>query len=389
MKTFRSALAAGLVLAQAGCMAPVDADPATEGDEELGSVEQAVQTSYYRNTATPQIDYAAWTDDVQATGAVFVPMRRNGAPVTKNGIAARYTCGVTFVTAHYAITAAHCVDSTAIPDPATQAIKVEQYHIEWCPRTKLEPAENVSGFYPFYQRTQLTEADNYYVSRYQQCKVVKRCSYGKYNCTELDADIALIRCDDRPSNAPSIAVASSDPQTGPVQNTWYHEVLNMPIVEPQPPANPNYFNQWIYLQAKDTWDHYTLYNSTTPEDNFHYLDANQLFPLRSVPWPNGTPRRRLSRSGSVVWTDLFGCHGTSGSGVFQINPSTNKPELLGPVANGANWAYSRLCTDTASFGPGVANISYTANEYTRVLANWARLRELQVVVIKPGVLQSL
>jgi hypothetical protein len=92
----------------------------------------------------------------------------------------------------------------------------------------------------------------------------------------------------------------------------------------------------------------------------------------SATWAGGLDRRRLGVDGTVVWTDLFGCHGTSGSGVMQFDRRSNEYVLLGPVATASNdWGHERLCTDTGRHRSGRANASYTGLFYTQALANLA------------------
>jgi hypothetical protein len=369
-----------LIASATGC-----GSAAESGEDEISSIEDHVQSDYYRDAASRQFSYAAWTSDVTSTGVLFTPKYSNGAPLTRNGIPVRGTCGVTFVTPHYAITAAHCVKGTDVFDPAHQALRVEQAHLEWCALPKLQAAEVVGGTFPNYTNTPVTEADYCYRTTYSQCFVTKRCSstFGKLACNDIEADIALIRCADRPANAAAMAVAPSDDEAGPVEMTWYHEVYSFPTVQPILPPNPSWFDSAIYAIRMDRWNHYTLYDNAAIQENYHYLDrGQQLFSLRSEPWPNGTARRRLGRpssTSSIVWTDLYGCHGSSGSGVYQKN-AAGKPELLGPATNGGSWANQRLCADptSADFGPGRRSLSYTRPEFTRVLANYAKQQEILV-----------
>lgn len=67
-----------------------------------------------------------------------------------------------------------------------------------------------------------------------------------------------------------------------------------------------------------------------------------------------------------MWTDLQGCHGTSGSGVLQERAS-GEYELLGPVSRGA-WT-GRLCSTPTS--PGMSQIAYSNLNYTQLAAEAA------------------
>jgi hypothetical protein len=313
-----------------------------------------------------------------ATGMIEVPIRdTNGTPQTvPSNLGVPYpptyqvrgTCGVTFISPHYAITATHCVDSTLVPNPANTGLWVRAYDITDVVETwhLLFPG-NVTGDYPNY--TPITGygqgADQ--VPGYQwlatNCTVRARCAFNgspAFNCT-TGGDVALLYCPNRASNAAWLPVAPSDPQTGPVDMYWFHEVLYMPTAAPAPGSPASAF---------DRFTHYTQIQEqlTLRKNNFHYLNArtNVILPLKSRPWPNGAARTRVGQ-GNNTWTDLYGCHGTSGSGVLQVN-AAGKHELLGPVSGATEaWGRTDLCTKLSSFNPGVPNISYTPNSSVRAL----------------------
>jgi hypothetical protein len=306
-----------------------------------------------------------------ATAMVEVPIRdasgaqkmvpSNAGPPFPPSYPVRGTCGVTFIAPHYAVTAAHCVSGTNVPQPTSISLAVHSYDITAVAETwQLLFTGIVSGNFPNYEPLAGgPSADEIpgYQSQTTFCSVRARCSsaFGpKHNCSSFDADIALLHCPTRSSDAPWLRVAASDPQTGPVEMYWFHEVLYMPIDSSSSP---------------ERFTHYT--QLTSQESNFHYLDSrtNAILPLKSVPWPDGTARRRTGPAPGGTGTDLFGCHGTSGSGVLQRN-AQDQLELLGPVAQGnVSWQQTRLCTDPdpSRHQPGVFNISYTTNASTRQL----------------------
>lgn len=307
----------------------------------------------------------------RATGMVEVPIRdgsgaqkmvpSNAGPPFPPFYPVRGTCGVTFIAPRYAVTAAHCVSGTNVPDPASVSLAVHSYDITAVAETwQLLFTGIVSGDFPDYEPLAGgPSADEIpgYQAQTTFCSVKARCSstWGpRHNCTSFDADIALLHCPSRPSSAPWLRVAASDPQTGPVEMYWFHEVLYMPIDSSSDP---------------ERFAHYT--ELTSHESNFHYLDSrtNAILPLKSTPWPDGTARRRTGLAPGGTGTDLFGCHGTSGSGVLQ-RTAQDELELLGPVAQGnLSWQPTRLCTDPdpARHQPGAFNISYTTNAFTRQL----------------------
>lgn len=282
-----------------GC-APLEGE---EAELELDSIESAVQTDWrqgrHYNIATSA------GDDLQVTGAVIMPLRDHTGQVRVNpaGKPLRASCGVTFISPHYAITAAHCVDGGSIPNPATDLLSVEQYDISAVNPSRLAATATVSGGFPNYTRPELTEADGYKVTRYNQCKVVQRCGdWGPRIGCNTNSDVALIHCADRSIFARWIPVAPTDNGYGPVEMPWFHEVVDMLMDDPGPapvlqvPEDPTYFERlFSWYARKDRYDHYTVYGGeSTADQNYHYT-AQQLLPLRSAIWRTGdlfNPRRR-------------------------------------------------------------------------------------------------
>ncbi len=246
--------------------------------------------------------------------------------------------------------------------------------------------DNLFTYFPGYTFTQITPAEGYKVTQYNSCHVVERCSseYGLYNCN-LQGDVAVLRCDDRPWLSPSIAVAPSDPQTGSVYMGWFHEVYNMPTAAPT--NGGGLLGNLVYNWNEDRYQHYTLYPGSDPNepadvfyaDNFHYFGGtkNQLLPLYATPYTYGDIYVQPARLGfdapnNVVWTDLFGCHGTSGSGILQSVQVNGKWvfQLLGPVSLGAS-NFTALCVDPTVDKQGNAQLGYTPLTYTQAAAKMA------------------
>ncbi len=296
-----------------------------------------------------------------ATGAIFVPqLLTNGAPQFFPGTTTpiRATCGVTFVSPHFAITAGHCVAPRDVPNPVSQSFVVETYDISGL--TAPLPTE-LSGTFPNYTHPVLGPLDGYQVHSLR-CSVVVRCNGTGFNCpaAAADADIAMLSCGDRPATEefPYVAVAEFDPTFGAVEMFWPHEILNVPNTRPQAPG------------MLDLYEHYKIWEPSHVS-NFHYHPNNQLFPLHSTPFPGGQVRQRLGASSGGVMTDLFGCHGSSGSGVMQRNGGVL--ELLGPARNaGSGWmepgsTRNLLCLDIAQQAPLTHHLSYTDSSATRAL----------------------
>jgi hypothetical protein len=155
---------------------------------------------------------------------------------------------------------------------------------------------------------------------------------------------------------------------------WFHEIYDVEapvfVGDGDGGAEARFSND----TARDLYAHYTRYGE--PSENFHYFgrDRNQLFPLVSLPWGAGNERRRLGaiEGKPYVWTDIFGCHGSSGSGIFQRNPTTGEFELLGPVAVGGQSLYARLCMDASLHRPADRGMGYTRHEYVRAMLDARR-----------------
>jgi hypothetical protein len=233
------------------------------------------------------------------------------------------------------------------------------------------------GNYPNWSASHtFTPAEGYLVSTFH-CRLIAKCDteWGLFgDCPakgipETNVDIALLKCEDRPANSPSLPVVASDPETGPVEMNWFHEVYRIATQPDEAQIPPGAFA------------HYTALDTDHPEENFHYLGAsvgagekNQLLPLRALPWPNNTPRTRNGAfSATVVSTDLYGCHGTSGSGILELN-GTGGHSLLGPVSKaGSKGFVGRLCEHGPDTSPGAPLMGYTRAKFTRALADWAIL----------------
>ena len=304
----------------------------------------------------------------------------NAAPPFPPSYKVRGTCGVTFIAPHFAITAGHCLGQTLLPDP-NLVFPVYTYDISAVVETwHLEATAINQGTFPNYAPLGpgggATAADiPGYERRAYSCFLKARCGWGpNYNCPpDIAGDIALVYCFGRDVPPEWLPGATEDPRTGPVEMYWFHELLSMPTSKPSGP-DPD---------ENDRFDHYTSLKPGEQARNFHYLDSNlnAILPLKSIPWPDGTPRTRILDPGEGVVTDLFGCHGTSGSGVLQVS-ANGEYELLGPAVAGNDntWQQTNLCTDPddPEFQPGKRyNLRYTANTYTKKLEE-AFIDELKV-----------
>ncbi|MCP4675512.1 MAG: hypothetical protein GY854_08400 [Deltaproteobacteria bacterium] len=382
MKTLRTNL---VVLVLFGLTAAIgceeeDVSSGCEGEEmDVGEVNQEVQYAY--NGKHFGYDYNSFVTNT--TGALFCPKKKNGSPWTVGDIPVRTTCGVTFVSPHYAITAAHCVNGDHC---GGETLTVESYKISGLDTTAASQARQLyttgyNAWPKWIAQNRLTSADNYKVTTYTSCTVIARCGDfgGEYdpgnycrfgNAGDFTADIALIRCADRSSSATYMPVAQTEKEREPICMHWPHEVVD---------------GQEMFDDGTPLWDHYTAYNGGTAlDENYHYLGPigmksyKQLLPLSSRPWFNSPirPRRTVKAvadsDGDYMWTDLFGCHGSSGSGVMKMIERTHY--LLGPIRTGNGWwSSSRLCVKTGSsdYKPLGEVLSYTQLKYTQALADAA------------------
>ncbi len=347
---------------------------------DVGEANQEVQYAYNGN----HFGYDGMSYVTNKTGALFCPKKQNGDWWTVGGgsIQVRTTCGVTFVSPHFAITAAHCVNGDHC---GGETLTVESYQLSGLDGEAAEDAREIvrtgANTWPFWRSAKkLTSADGYNVTKYNQCSVVARCAdfedvYDPYNLCRrgnaggFKADIALIYCADRPGSAPYMPVAETEDELEPICMHWPHEVVD---------------GHGMFTDGTDLWNHYTEYSNWG--NNYHYLGPigvkgyKQLMPLHSRPWYNSwiRPRRTVRAvtasddKGDYMWTDLFGCHGSSGSGVMKTIGRTH--HLLGPVKTGnAWWSNERLCVRTGSsnYKPLGEVLAYTQLKYTQALADVA------------------
>jgi len=355
------------------------AEPATDEqgdvnpDEAVGSIEQRVQvgTAGFFNIDTNNFKQ-------KVTGTILLPWTSDFSVWT--------TCGATFISKHVAVTAAHCVPQNKVPHNTTSFF-VQNYNVDELAlriifgdtalNAKFQQAQTVTANGPFPNWTvgaRLTEADGYKFTESGAlgCAAIVRCSrtFGQELCPQniLDmnggegVDIALIHCPTRPTSRPWTTVFTGDETTGmAVEAHWAHEVLKLSI-EPNDGIGPvnNFTNYGNYPGGDDG-----------KMNNFHYRGffTHQLFPLISRRFPNNGPlyttTASLSHGNTERFTNVFGCHGTSGSGMFP----QNSDRVLGPVVHGHpnGWGNSRLCTPPSSLGTNTDNLTFVRPFITRQL----------------------
>ena len=341
----------------AGCTAQMGA--ATGHD--VGSVEEPVQLDYLSVFAKRPME-AVVGDSVNATASVHVRFV-NDDPPTGNGAG---SCGATFVSPHYAITAAHCVDRYGsggpLIAPMEDTIELRQYDTRSLDWFKAIETSVVDGNWPNWSRgTTLTTDDGYFVDYDTNCYVKLRCGAGYQptaNCPAgVTGDIALVYCPDRSASSTWVPVSpTSAAVNDQLEVLWVHELLFLPTGDP----------------GDERFDHYgniipdPAAGLNTTENNWHYRTGHQLLPFRSASWQDFTPYKVVGHSGTRTWTDAFGCHGTSGSGVFPVGTTL----LLGPVITPGNAFFvdgqNLMCADMdhVSVAPGDQVTAYTNQQQT-------------------------
>lgn len=307
---------------------------------------------------------------------------------TSGGLPA--TCGVTFVSHHYAVTAAHCVSGKVLD--STHAI--EQYNTTSLDLNAVYASDVIGPYpsssdpFPNYTKTALTSANGYNVTNYSSCMLKRRCnaSYGPtLNCpltgTDTGGDLALLYCSTRSSTGQNwVPVQSaSNAANDAVQVWWFHELVNLAISGDSP------YTPYAPYQPYFNWYHYGNLPDASPEsqaNNWHYYHPGvTLQPLPLVSWHTVnnqpytvsnpavdpiTPNNPLTQ----VATNVPACHGTSGSGVMSNASGTSGDLLVGVVSTGPRvYAEQRLCNamnTLASDNMGIvrADIVYRFTAYS-------------------------
>jgi hypothetical protein len=300
-----------------------------------------------------------------ATGGLLARLTEGGAPLfDPDGRRVGASCGVTFVSPSFAVTADHCVEDS---DPE---LLVEAYRPTLALNQGFSAASILSGGFPEYEHARLGPEQGYHTDRFA-CHLFAHCNFDSPGpCPQQSPDIALLECDGRPGDRYGfLDVATDDRPDAEPFMPWKHEVYDLD----QSPAS-DLFARYTELPVEYA-------------DNYHYLalgvdgrELHQLLSLASTRFAADVPHRKLALDEHVL-TDLMGCHGTSGSGVLQR--SEQGPwQLLGPATFGDTELSRFLCDHQPSLsggvhGPGVPGIQYASLEQTHALLATAaeRLRE--------------
>ena len=288
-----------------------------------------------------QIDFADAWNVILGSDTLDLRARATGALQDKHPPGfPNWSCGLTFVSPHFGVTASHCLeDYTNITD----SIPAKQYNTYDLSQSDVVAQSVVTGSWGQWSRDSvLTSTMGYEVSNYD-CRIVSNCGsegVGEYNCPlSGTTDIAMIRCDDRHDMAYYVGAMDMQESGEEVDVYWCHEVLDLPTTD----------------DSSEYWDHYGFLDTANRDENWHYSDdagypssEHQLLPIHSDTFPDGTQYEALGRSGSEFSVDAPGCFGTSGSGVFIGN------RLVGVVASSGvdSLIGSQLCDAMDAAQPG-------------------------------------
>lgn len=333
----------GLVsLFASGCLA------GSEEEEEVASVSLPVSLGMVTLSETST---AGWANIVTAASTSLLGQSM-GVIRTSTG-----SCGTTFISNHYAITAAHCVEEF---DINALIVFVESYRTSSLQLAEVWDAAVVSGT-PHDTSTwtindRLTSSEGYNRGL-MLCRVKRRCDGTNEGCPSgvpTAADIALLECPLRTSTS-WIPVESSNPTSGDVETWWFHEVL----------ALQQYAAQSGWSTPADNYADYGLWGGLGPT-SWHYTAGqfyHQVLPLRSLTWADGTKYKITgSKQGfpHELFTDTPVCHGTSGSGMLLWGHTA----VLGPTVSSGELG-SRLCHYPGEMLPGNKYSSFIKPAYTR------------------------
>lgn len=285
--------------------------------QDVDETNQAIQLQY------PLDGYMSVIENTTSAQSRSVGVIRN---VNLSPGTSHATCGATFVSRKYAVTASHCVDNI---DLNTENIVVEQITTTNLNTLAIIFSSSfISGNWPNWtQGAPLGAQDGYTVTSYN-CRVRRRChpSFGgSQNCPAGvgEVDIALLECPARATAVWATTTALSTVNSN-VEAFWFHEIVNLTTA-------PSTTDQY--------WLHYgKLPPSSNRNDNWHYRVRHQVFPLQSTGRPQFLapllPYKDVQNSGAYTQMDMPICHGTSGSGVFRAGQNV----LLGPAVSGGGSA---------------------------------------------------
>lgn len=310
-----------------GCAMPTDGG--------IGSRQEGVQTAFYYTGMFDFVDSASDTVNPLVGNLLHYRSIKMGGEVLEVA-----NCGVTFISPHFAITASHCVDQY---DMVAGPLYAEGYfYVQQIDISAVDPAA------PFDQDTVYTgsgypdwEHDYSRPPGYERTWLLCRAKCGRpaeglpscFGSPQSD-DIALIECPDRTAEDYATVTGNPGDVGEEVEVRWFHEFADLP-------STPVFNERWY------RYGDYRDFDGDTPhDDNFHYTHYHLYWPLIGDQNSGGENAEVIpgGLSGRTIATDLFGCHGTSGSGVF----ARGSTSVYGPVSTFVDPYENDLCDAEAA-----------------------------------------
>lgn len=332
----RSRLLPLTVTLMLGCAACLSSGCASEVD--VGLAREDVQSQFRAEGRYRVVTVPADGEDIDALLLGSTAAIVHYGTASEDGVTLdNASCGSTFISPHFAVTAAHCVSGVA----AGAWTSAGEFFVDEIDVSAVDPAQivaksAVTGTWPDWSTGHSFAPPPGYQRNRLRCRVIcGDVNAGFTQCTGGTSmlDLALVECPARDSEY-WVYTGNTHAAVGQqVQAFWYHEILDLPTT-----GSP----------GQERFDRYQRFQDLDGDgrirpDNFHYRWAHLLWPLISDTNPSGGPgtvttvrTTNTSTDQAATQTNLFGCHGTSGSGIFARGSTT----FYGPITRGG---FGGLC----------------------------------------------